>query len=566
MLTYKAPSATTLTGTETSEGDPSPRTRSSLIGIWCLVLTLGILAQSLQCLRGDDRFRASASLSTAAKLILSESMVPVEPEAVFHGAAQGMISVLDPYSSYLSPQDFELFNEESEGEYVGIGIEVRVVDGVVTLSDVYPQSPAADALLRPGDRITTIDGASTRSLNFAAVVEKLRGEAGTPVGLEIERSGAPRREVRLIRRAVAIEAFPISGVSRSGVAYVRWSYFSAGSADRLAAIVEELVVDEPIGLILDLRGNPGGVLDEATAAAGLFLPPNSEVCTLVDAQGQRTPYFTTSSLPPDFVGPLIIVQDELSASSAEVLIAALRDGGRAVTIGRRSFGKGWVQNIFPLDSLGAIRLSVARYETPSGAMLGDPVKAREQYDSIYAGAPWSGAGLEPDVKIPASSAGTSGNMISDVATLAEFVVTYADEWPAVGAEDSAALLGELHGWLEGRNLESPSCLGDSLLLSLKEKSRGSELPAEWANCAELLEEALQEESDLVRRRDEPQILRHLWERRLLYAERPDPGEVEALLDLDPDLAAARDLLEQPERYQILRNRPPNPEKVSVSGR
>ncbi len=566
MVTTEPTSQSTLDESDSAVQESAIQPRSPVIGTWCLALTLALLAIGMQWLRGDDRFRASVSLSTAAKLILSESAVAAEPDQIFYGAAQGLVSVLDPYSSYLSPQDYGFFNEEAEGEYVGIGIEVHVVDGNVTLTEVYPQSPAADALLRPGDRIANIDGASTQSMDFPDVQEHLRGETGTAVVIDVERSGAPRRTVRLVRRAVAIEAFPIVGLSRSGVGYIRWVHFSIGSADRLAAIVEDLVIEEPIGIILDLRGNPGGVLDEAIMAAGLFLPSNAEVCTLIDAQGDRIPYYTESQLPPDFHGPLVLVQDETSASSAEVLIAALHDGGRAVTVGRRSFGKGWVQSIFPLDTLGAIRLSVARYATPSGALLGDPAQAREQYDSILAGKPWAGTGLEPDVDVAIPSTGTWEHVVSDVATLSEFVAAYADDWPAVDANDSGELLDELQNWLDGKDQPAPHRLGDSLLVSVQEKAVTSPNSKRWAVCAKLLKTAMERETELLMQREEPQLLRYLWEKRLRYVDRPDPGEVEVLLDLDPDLSAARDLLEQPERYQLLLEQAIQPQEHARSER
>lgn len=551
MLTTELPSQPASDDSDPADSESASRLGSPVVGTWCLALTLALLALAMQWLKGDTRFRASASLSAAARLVLTESAVAVTPEQVFFGAADGLVSVLDPYSSYLSPDDYGLFKEEAEGEYVGIGIELRVTDGVATITEVYPQSPAADALLRPGDRIVSINGTLTHALDFSAIQDSLHGETGEAVTLQIERSGVPARTVRLVRRAVAIEAFPIAGVSRSGLGYIRWMHFSVGSADRLAAIIEDLVIDDPTGIILDLRGNPGGVLDEAITAAGFFLPANTRVCTLIDAQGIRMPYHTESHLPPDFHGPLVIVQDETSASSAEVLIAALHDGGRAVTVGRRSFGKGWVQSIFPLDTLGAIRLSVARYETPAGALLGDPAESRAQYDSILAGKPWTGTGLDPDEIVEPSRDDSWQNAVPDLALLSEFVTDYADDWPAVGADDSDMLFDELQRWLGERHQPPPPLLGDSLLAGIRNDAPTSPDPKRWIACAKLLEAAMSKELSLLMKREQPQLLLYLWEKRLQYVGQPDPGELEALLDLDPDLSAARDLIEQPERYELL---------------
>lgn len=527
------------------------KARSAIIGVWSLAALIALLGVSLDWLRADERFGASASLSIAARLIMERSAIAAHPEEVLQAAAQGMMSALDPYSAYLSPRELELFQEESEGEYVGIGVEVRIVGGALTVSDVYPQSPAADAFVRPGDRITAVDGTATTGMEFEEVLELMHGDAGSAVRLEIETSGPKRRELTLIRRPITIEPFPIVGATRSGVAYVRWAQFSIGSADRLAAIIEDLMIEEPIGLILDLRGNPGGILDEAIAAAGLFLPTRSEVCTLVDPRGDPIHEFTTSAIPPVFHGPLVIVQDEMSASSAEVLAAALRDAGRAAIVGRRSFGKGWVQNIFPLDNAGALRLSTARYATPSGSLLGDPVQARALYDSVLAGRPWEGSGLMPDTAVAATTEGAWERALFQSGTLPEFVAEYTDEWPATGAADAKQLLKELRKWLNARDLIHPPSAADSLLTNLGSTEREHRLARQHAKCTKLLQSAIDREIDLVLSREQPRLLRYLWEKRLLQLDRPDPGELEALLELDPDLSAARDLLEQPERYRSL---------------
>ncbi|MGD8605112.1 MAG: S41 family peptidase [Anaerolineales bacterium] len=548
MLDAEVPTNTDQDSRPTEDTKRGIVTRSTVIGVWSLAAVLALLLAGLTWLRTDPRFSPAAGLTAAARLVFERSVAAADPDKVFEAAARGMMSALDPYSMYLSPREFELFQSESEGEYVGIGAEVQIVNGFVTIFDVYPQSPAADALLRPGDRIMSIDGTSTEDLDLGDVLELMHGEIGTTVQLEIETSGLTVRELTLTRRPIIIEPFPIVGETRSGIGYVRWAQFSIGAADRLAAIVEEFNIEEPIGLILDLRGNPGGVLSEAVAAAGLFLPSHSDVCTLVDSRGSESFTFETSAIPSVYHGPLVIVQDDMTASSAEVLAAALQDAGRAVIVGQRSFGKGWVQSIFPLDDGGAIRLSTARYTTPSGTQLGDPAHARALYDSVIAGRPWTGIGLVPDIEVPETPADAWVESLLHSGLLLEFVAKYVDDWPATGAYDSELLIGELHKWLKRRPHAFTTSAADSLLASLQSNPDRWQSARLHASCIKKLKAAIKKEILLLRKREHPQLLRYLWEQRLLGLGQVDPGELEALLDADPDLATARDLLEQPERY------------------
>jgi len=460
------------------------------------------------------------------------------------------MSVLDPYSSYLPPDEYESFLEDTEGEYVGIGVEIAARDGQTVIYTVFPQTPAAEAYIRPGDRIVSIDGEPTTGLRASQIVQKMKGPAGATVTLIVDRPGGHRRSLVLKRRKVDVEVFPIVGATQSGVAYIRWTQFTSGSGDRLAAIVENLLVDRPIGIILDLRGNPGGILDEAVTAAGVFLPSGSLVCTLAGRGLDPPTEFVTTTPPSSFQGPLVIVQDASSASASEVLIAALHDAGRALVVGRRSFGKGWVQTITPLGEMGALRLSTARYITPSGMLVGDPLRARRQYDSILEGYEPQGAGLPADVAVPDTGPGIWEETLLQAGVVTDFVAVNSDEWPAAGVEDSTVLLDGLRRW------------SDSAGVRLADSGRQlmSHLLARWDSLAaapqadtfkRLFEQSLRKDEELLFNRDHRGLLRRLWEERLLTAGDVDPGELDALIEFDPDLAVARDLIEQPERFRLL---------------
>jgi carboxyl-terminal processing protease len=522
----------------------------TLRGLLWLLVSAVILVSGIHWLRDDPRQRAAAVLTAASRLILDSAAMQVDPALMVQSGAEGLTSVLDPYSSYLPPEEYDSFLEETEGEYIGIGVEIASRDGQTVIYNVFPQTPAAEAFVRPGDRITSINGESTSGLRASQVVRKMKGPAGAPVTLTIERAGSRTRTIVLTRRKVAVEVFPVVGITRSGVACIRWTQFTAGSGDRLAAIVEDLLVDRPIGLVLDLRGNPGGILEEAVTAAGVFLPTGTVVCRLSGRGSDRATEFVTTTSPLSYRGPVVVVQDGSTASASEIFIAALHDAGRALTVGRRSFGKGWVQTVTPLGEMGALRLSTARYTTPAGVLVGDPWRARRQYDSTLEGYEPEGGGLIADVVIPDHGIGQWEEALLQAGVFSDFVVANSDEWPAAGVEDSVVLLDALRLWSDSAGIHLEG-LGRQLMDHLKVEWNVLGAPARADSLTGLLDRALRRDGELLFSREHRRFLRRLWEERLLMAADLDPGELEALLEFDPDLAVARDLIEQPERYRLM---------------
>lgn len=540
--------------TETpATGDSPPRQSHSVVTVrgilWLTILTALVVA-SVGWLRTDPRQRAVAVLTSACRLILDSEVVPVDPAVLVQAGADGLLSVLDPYSSYMPPEEYESFLESTEGEYVGIGVEIAVRDGQTVIYNVFPQSPAAEAFLRRGDRIISVDGKSVEGLRGSQVVEVMKGQVGTSVRLTLDRPGGGQRAVTLTRRRVEVEVFPIVGITQSGVAYVRWTDFTVGSGDRLAAIIEDLLVDKPIGLVLDLRGNPGGILEEAVTAAGIFLPTGSPVCRLAGRTASASASFVTSTPPSSFQGPLILLQDGSTASASEVFIGALHDAGRGLVVGRRSFGKGWVQTITQLDGMAALKLSTARYTTPAGRFVGDPLQARRQYDSILAGYDPEGAGPPADVAVPAPIVGSWEESCLQAGAFGDFVAMNSEDWPASGVEDSSILLYGLRRFCDSVGLQ-PSGPVQRLISRLS--AHGNSLIAIPANedAPAMFQEAARVDAALLFGREHRGFLKRLWDDRLMSASDVDPGELEALMEYDQDLAVARDLIEQPERYRLL---------------
>jgi len=290
----------------------------------------------------------------------------VSTEALVEGAIKGMIEALDdPYSEFMSAEDFQRWQEGLHGEFTGVGIEISLRQGKAVIISPLPDTPAERAGLRPGDIIVKVDGESIREWNMDRITSAIRGDEGTEVTLTVERDEQEPKDFVLQRARIRIQPVITTLLEEAPVAHIRMSRMSRDAAQELGAALAQLPHEELEGVILDLRRNPGGYLIAAVQSAAHFLEHNSVVLTTVGpAYGERT-YRSRGN--GDFGLPLVVLIDEGSASASEVLAGALQDHGKAVVIGRTSFGKGIIQELvteFPDGSV--IKLTTSEYYTPAG--------------------------------------------------------------------------------------------------------------------------------------------------------------------------------------------------------
>ncbi|HEX8756260.1 MAG TPA: S41 family peptidase [Steroidobacteraceae bacterium] len=285
-------------------------------------------------------------------------------------AVRGMVSSLDPHSAYLDSEEFEETRLSTMGSYPGVGIEVTADGSAVKIVSAIQGSPADRAGLRAGDEIVAIDGKGVGS-DVNGAIAHMRGVSGSTVTLTVRRAGVQHLMSFPLRRAnVEVHSVSYQGLS-PGYGYVRIEEFSDTTPDELTAAISKLQRDNPgglQGLVLDLRDNPGGVLESGVAVADDFL--NSGV--ILTAQG-RTPdaRFEMDATPGDLMNgaPIVVLVNSGTASAAEIVSAALKDHGRALLIGHRTYGKGTVQTVIPLQYGGAVKLTTSRYFTPSGGSV-----------------------------------------------------------------------------------------------------------------------------------------------------------------------------------------------------
>ena len=335
---------------------------------------------------GDARL-----LAEVMGLIHDDYVDKTDDHTLMSNAIRGMVGELDPHSAFMDQDEFEDLKIATEGNYSGIGVEVTAEDGVLTVIAPLDDSPAARAGIRPGDAILAIDGQLLRGEPLDDAIKRIRGEPGTVVKLGIGREPLPKPLELTIERAVVSVHSVRFDMLEPGYGYLRISQFSETTGpDTLAAIraLEDEAGGELRGLVLDLRNNPGGVLDAAVEVSDAFL----EDGTIVTAEGRSAESrFRMEALEGDLSrgAPIAVLVNGGSASAAEIVAGALRDNGRAKILGQKTFGKGSVQTVLPLEDGQALKLTTSRYFTPSGVSIHE-------------------RGIEPDVPLPEPDVITAG--------------------------------------------------------------------------------------------------------------------------------------------------------------
>jgi carboxyl-terminal processing protease len=326
-----------------------------------------------------------ADLSTIAELlrrIRTEAVDAPEEAALIEGAIEGMLETLeDPYALYYDAAEFARFNRGLDGSFSGVGLLLEEAPDGPTVVRALPDTPAERAGIETGEIIVSVDGESVRDLPLDAIVERVTGEEGTTVTLGLEGGSAGPREVELTR--AQIEAPTVEAeLLEDGAGHVQLVTFSQNAAERVRESVEALLEQGANGIILDLRGNPGGLLNEAVDVAGVFVDDELVVTVREPANEDRSLRTGRGGLTDV---PLVVLVDAGSASASEIVAAAMQDIGRARIVGETTFGKGTVQTVRALGAAGGVKFTTAEYLTPSG-------------DSI------EGVGVEPDTRAEGADA------------------------------------------------------------------------------------------------------------------------------------------------------------------
>jgi carboxyl-terminal processing protease len=333
--------------------------------------------------------------------VRADYVTPVSDESLIENAINGMLTSLDPHSNYLNEKDFNDMKVQTRGEFGGLGIEVSMENGLVKVVSPIDDTPAARAGLKPGDLITRLDGQPVLGMTLPQAVEKMRGPVNSDIRLTIRRPGRSPFDVTLTRAEIKIQSVR-SHLIDNDIGYVRITSFSEQTDTGLDDAVKKLRQESGNalkGIVLDLRNNPGGLLDQAVSVANAFLKEGEIVSTRGRHADDAQRFDARSGADVSGSLPVVVLINGGSASASEIVAGALQDHHRAVLLGTRSFGKGSVQTIIPLPGHGAMRLTTARYYTPSGR-------------SIQA------EGIEPDIVVAAARIETPPKKTGAAATAA----------------------------------------------------------------------------------------------------------------------------------------------------
>lgn len=331
-----------------------------------IVLTLPGTAQN----NNSETYRQLNLFGDVFERVRADYVEDVSDEALIEAAINGMLTSLDPHSSYLNPNNFRDMQVQTRGEFGGLGIEVTMESGYVKVVSPIDDTPAFRAGLKPNDLITHLDGEKVQGLTLSEAVERMRGKVGSDLKLTIRRSGRKAFTVSITRAVIKIRSVR-SRMEGEDIGYIRITSFSEQTATGVERAIKRLrksAKDKLKGLVLDLRNNPGGLLEQSVKVSDTFLNRGEIVSTRsrrVD-DGQRF-----NAKPGDAAEglPIVLLMNGGSASASEIVAGALQDHRRGIVMGTRSFGKGSVQTIVPLSGHGAIRLTTARYYTPSGRSI-----------------------------------------------------------------------------------------------------------------------------------------------------------------------------------------------------
>lgn len=319
---------------------------------------------------GRQDYESLEAFSNILSIVKKNYVEEVETKNLVNGAINGMLSSLDPHSAYLTPDLYKELQSDTQGRFGGLGIEISVKGGILTVVSPIEDTPAAKAGIKPGDQIFKIEDEFTKDMSLVDAVKKMRGVKGTKINLTIRREGSPDLlEFSLVRDIIRVQSVR-SRTLESGYGYIRLAQFQERSDRDLQRALEKMVTEKNgiKGLVLDLRNNPGGLLTQAVRVSDLFLESGLIVYTEGRIEAQKQKYFAQKEGTwTDF--PMVVLVNAGSASASEIVAGALQDHKRAVVLGTKTFGKGSVQTILPLDDNSALRLTTARYFTPKGRSI-----------------------------------------------------------------------------------------------------------------------------------------------------------------------------------------------------
>jgi carboxyl-terminal processing protease len=331
---------------------------ATLIGRW----TIGTV-------NAQGSYEELKTFTEVLTLIKKNYVDEVKTKDLITGAIKGMVTSLDPHSGYMPPESFKELQVETKGEFGGLGIQIGMKDSLLTVIAPIDDTPAYRAGIKAGDKIVKIAGESTKNMELESAVAKMRGPKGTSILLSIFREGWNEpKDFSIVRDIIKIKSVKPKMID-SSIGYIKLTQFQEATAADLSVALANLKKEGMTSIILDLRNDPGGLLNSAVDVAEQFLPPKQLVVYIKGRTGDKIEYYTEGDKPYITDIPMVVLVNQGSASASEIVAGALKDWKRAIIIGTQTFGKGSVQSLIPLSDGAGLRLTTAKYYTPSGTSI-----------------------------------------------------------------------------------------------------------------------------------------------------------------------------------------------------
>jgi carboxyl-terminal processing protease len=521
----------------------------------------------------DDYFEISKNLDIFGKMyreVHTNYVDDIDPTQFMRTGIDGMLKSLDPYTNYISAAEIEEYRFMSTGQYGGIGAMVGLQNGKICITEPYEGYPAEKAGLRAGDIIIQIDNEKVGDASNAADVRNLlRGSPKTKVRLSVRREGTPDPiTVDVERDDIKILNVPYFGMASPDVGYISLTGFTTGAANEVKAAMEDLKKNNPgiKGLILDLRGNPGGLLFEAIDISNLFVAKDEMIVETRGKMEGSLKSYTARNMPVDVDIPLAVLVDRRSASASEIVSGVMQDLDRGVLLGQRSFGKGLVQTTRPLSYSSQIKITTAKYYTPSGRCIQAIDYANRNEDGSVGKVPdslkkafktkvgrtvYDGGGVDPDIEVKRPEFHTVTTELARQGLIFDFATKYRNSHESIASarefKVDDALYAEFAAFCRSRNFTFETKT-EKEFAKLKGMMKDEHYDQDLAVELKAIETKLAKEKqeDVMAFKDEiSKLLRTEIVTRYYYKK----GEIEASFNMDPDILASLDILRNQTEYK-----------------
>ncbi len=347
--------------------------KNIITGILLLVLVFAGATLALsdnEKKKKDELYRQVEIFSDTLAIIQKEYVDDSKPKDLIYGSLKGMLSSLDPHSQFMDPDTYNELKVDTEGKFGGLGIEITIKEGLLTVITPIEDTPAWKAGIKANDYIVKINGELTREMTLTDAIKKMRGKPGEIVNLTVLRNSEKKLlDFKITRDIIKIKDIKYARILEDRIGYIRLTEFRENTMQEFNKALGNLSRQKMNALIIDLRNNPGGLLDVAVKVTGKFIPSNKMIVYTKGRRKEQNFEFFSESRNAITELPLVVLINEGSASGSEIVAGALQDYKRAIIIGKKSFGKGSVQTVIPLSEGAALRLTTSRYFTPSGKII-----------------------------------------------------------------------------------------------------------------------------------------------------------------------------------------------------